>query len=1395
MDYKRTYNKSGHIRRSILAFLAIVLCASLLPAPVLAQSTQLRTYVEDNPIQTNGLISISTEPACPEYIEPPATFQVTITNTAGVGPAGAWLAVDYSIVGQLEVKLRSLELSKPQQGQGIETVILPPKMSATYEVTFEGPGSVVFFADLTDEWAVGAWTLQNLLRLVPYAGSLIGETPAFVFEVADMFPSLWGAITSVCNAFIIGDAPAFKELGHSSIEIIKWFNTSSNRIDLLYAISDKLQLGWDTTRVASISTAMAKVSWIYSITRALMDITQFITNVALGEVAGWVEVGASLEQVVNPNVSVNPSSGSWGTKFTANWSGFSPNHRLTQYLQRQGNAQPNVILVATDSLGKATSLIDSQGLSPGTYELWGVDDKSGTTSNLVEFIVTGEADLLAYPVSLSRSSAALGETLSVTFTIKNDGNSSSGPFSTWICASASPFGTENILTKVPCASIAPGNFATVSVSVVVPSSVAPGDYYVTTYADAPGNGVVQELREDNNIGSSTPNKIAIKSVAPTTLTFTSLTPSTITTSTAPYDATLSAGGTNFNNVNRVTFTWSGAVSGSDTWDKGGSDWNNKVTVNSDTSMTLRPRVVETSPTWSGTVTWTVTLRDTTGATASRSFTVTYTPSLTFTSLTPSTITTSTAPYDATLSAGGTNFNNVNRVTFTWSGAVSGSATWDKGGSDWNNKVTVNSDTSMTLRPRVVETSPTWSGTVTWTVTLRDTTGATASRSFTVTYTPSLTFTSLTPSTITTSTAPYDATLSAGGTNFNNVNRVTFTWSGAVSGSATWDKGGSDWNNKVTVNSDTSMTLRPRVVETSPTWSGTVTWTVTLRDTTGATASRSFTVTYTPSLTFTSLTPSTITTSTAPYDATLSAGGTNFNNVNRVTFTWSGAVSGSATWDKGGSDWNNKVTVNSDTSMTLRPRVVETSPTWSGTVTWTVTLRDTTGATASRSFTVTYTPSLTFTSLTPSTITTSTAPYDATLSAGGTNFNNVNRVTFTWSGAVSGSATWDKGGSDWNNKVTVNSDTSMTLRPRVVETSPTWSGTVTWTVTLRDTTGATASRSFTVTYTPSLTFTSLTPSTITTSTAPYDATLSAGGTNFNNVNRVTFTWSGAVSGSATWDKGGSDWNNKVTVNSDTSMTLRPRVVETSPTWSGTVTWTVTLRDTTGATASRSFTVTYTPSLTFTSLTPSTITTSTAPYDATLSAGGTNFNNVNRVTFTWSGAVSGSATWDKGGSDWNNKVTVNSDTSMTLRPRVVETSPTWSGTVTWTVTLRDTTGATASRSFTVTYTPSLTFTSLTPSTITTSTAPYDATLSAGGTNFNNVNRVTFTWSGAVSGSATWDKGGSDWNNKVTVNSDTSMTLRPRVVETSPTWSGTVTWTVTLRDTTGATASRSFTVTYTP
>jgi hypothetical protein len=123
--------------------------------------------------------------------------------------------------------------------------------------------------------------------------------------------------------------------------------------------------------------------------------------------------------------------------------------------------------------------------------------------------------------------------------------------------------------------------------------------------------------------------IIATSTPPPTLSFTSLTPGTVSTSQSTYVGTFSAVGTNFNNVNQITVTWSGPDSGSQTWNKGDSNWNAAVTVNSDTSMTLLIRVLSNETgTQTKTWTWTVTLKDTTNATASKSFTVTFNPPVT-----------------------------------------------------------------------------------------------------------------------------------------------------------------------------------------------------------------------------------------------------------------------------------------------------------------------------------------------------------------------------------------------------------------------------------------------------------------------------------------------------------------------------------------------------------------------------------------------------------------------------------------------------------------------------------------------------------------------------------------------------------------------------------------------
>lgn len=105
-------------------------------------------------------------------------------------------------------------------------------------------------------------------------------------------------------------------------------------------------------------------------------------------------------------------------------------------------------------------------------------------------------------------------------------------------------------------------------------------------------------------------------------------------------------------------------------------------------------------------------------------------------------------------------------------------------------------------------------------------------------------------------------------------------------------------------------------------------------------------------------------------------------------------------------------------------------------------------------------------------------------------------------------------------------------------------------------------------------------------------------------------------------------------------------------------------------------------------------------------------------------------------------------------------------------------------------SLNFTSPSPGTITVSTVGYQPTLTASG----NVTQVSFSWSGATSGSATWVKNDANWLSKVTSNPDGSITLRPVVTQTGDP-SGITNWTVTLRDSTGATRTQGFSVNYQP
>jgi len=384
------------------------------------------------------------------------------------------------------------------------------------------------------------------------------------------------------------------------------------------------------------------------------------------------------------SLSVNPASGPAPLTVTFTMSASDSDGSITTWVLDPGDENPSY-----PGSGNPPSTKSHTYSTPGSYTaiLMVSDDKDATTSDS-QIINVSSSDTVKPTISIASPSS--GSTFT-TSTITVSGIASDN------------VGISKVEVKVGAGS---WQLASGTTSWSKQVTLSPGSN--TIYARA------TDTSENTKETSVTVTYIPSDTIDPTISVTSPSNGSAFTTSAITVSGTASDNvGINKVEVKIGAGSWQ-LVSGTQSWSK-------QVTL-SPGSNTIYARATDTS-----------------GRIRETSVTVTYNPPsipLSFTSLTPSSITTSASTYDAELTAIGTNFNNVNRVIFTWSGPDSRTDIWDKGDSDWNSKVTVNSDTSMTLRPRILsdETSSqtkTW----TWTVTLRDTIGATASRSFTVTYTP------------------------------------------------------------------------------------------------------------------------------------------------------------------------------------------------------------------------------------------------------------------------------------------------------------------------------------------------------------------------------------------------------------------------------------------------------------------------------------------------------------------------------------------------------------------------------------------------------------------------------------------------------------------------------------
>jgi len=139
--------------------------------------------------------------------------------------------------------------------------------------------------------------------------------------------------------------------------------------------------------------------------------------------------------------------------------------------------------------------------------------QSNSDSSTVSFMVTTAkpADLTAHSVSFSKSSAQVGDTISVSFTVKNQGGSTPGQFTYAVFFATTKWGTTVLADEFSWPGVlplTPGLSLEMKEEIVIPQ-VPDGDYYVTVYVD--NKEQVAESDKNNNIGSTYPDKISISS--------------------------------------------------------------------------------------------------------------------------------------------------------------------------------------------------------------------------------------------------------------------------------------------------------------------------------------------------------------------------------------------------------------------------------------------------------------------------------------------------------------------------------------------------------------------------------------------------------------------------------------------------------------------------------------------------------------------------------------------------------------------------------------------------------------------------------------------------------------------------------------------------------------------
>jgi len=92
-----------------------------------------------------------------------------------------------------------------------------------------------------------------------------------------------------------------------------------------------------------------------------------------------------------PKVTITPTKVQHTGHVDMRGTGFTPKSNVSSHLRRPDGTEFPVLPMMTDDRGEINHDIDTLLLTPGTHEVWVVDEKSKASSNIARFEVTLEA--------------------------------------------------------------------------------------------------------------------------------------------------------------------------------------------------------------------------------------------------------------------------------------------------------------------------------------------------------------------------------------------------------------------------------------------------------------------------------------------------------------------------------------------------------------------------------------------------------------------------------------------------------------------------------------------------------------------------------------------------------------------------------------------------------------------------------------------------------------------------------------------------------------------------------------------------------------------------------------------------------------------------------------------